>query len=300
MDALPQPLLLLGEDSRIGFANLAAAKLVGSAPEAMVGKTLKALIDLHCLAGPPQLADGRGAQSTKSRMYELIRRDGERHVVQFSRRRAELAPGYIGSVVTMVDCTQHYERLSKLEEQSSSDYLTSLVNRREFERRLARVVQRAASEPGCNALIFIDLDNFKSVNDRLGHLAGDYVLKQVADVLAKGVRERDTLARLGGDEFGLLMEHCPLSEGLSIANVLQSSLGRHRFVWQDHELRITASMGLTAISADNAEIELVWSEADNACYDAKHNGGNQVCAHARHNHVLTGFPNQQRASAVIS
>ncbi|MCI0733720.1 MAG: diguanylate cyclase, partial [Methylococcaceae bacterium] len=125
--------------------------------------------------------------------------------------------------------------------QASHDSLTGLVNRAELERRLARVLAGAdAEEP--HALLYLDLDQFKLVNDTCGHMAGDELLRQLPVVLEGPLRKRDTLARLGGDEFGILLEHCPEDQALRIAQQLVEAIEEFPFAWEDKRFTIGASI----------------------------------------------------------
>lgn len=161
--------------------------------------------------------------------------------------------------------------------QSSHDLLTGLVNRWEFERRLKVALSSAKTDNQQHSLCYLDLDQFKIVNDTCGHAAGDELLRQVTALLQKQVRATDTLARLGGDEFALLLNRCPLIQSLRIANALRKSLREFRFIWQDQTFTIGVSIGLVAIKADTLDLSGILSAADMACYAAKNAGRN--CVH---------------------
>src|SRR4030066_1640583 len=137
-----------------------------------------------------------------------------------------------------------------LSHQATHDQLTGMVNRREFERRLTRgVAHMRADHDGDAALCYLDLDQFKVVNDTCGHAAGDELLHQISALLQEKMRHRDTLARLGGDARGMLLEHCPLDQALRIANELREVVQDFRFVWQDRTFSVGASIGVVALTA---------------------------------------------------
>ncbi len=159
---------------------------------------------------------------------------------------------------------------------SRHDGLTGLINRWEFEQHLEQTLYSAKTHNQQHSLCFLDLDQFKIVNDTCGHAAGDELLRQVTALLQKQVRATDTLARLGGDEFGLLLNQCPLSQSLRIANALRQSLQEFRFSWQDKTFTIGVSIGLVSINADSLDLSNVLSAADMACYAAKNAGRNRV------------------------
>ena len=172
------------------------------------------------------------------------------------------------------------ENEQRLEWQASHDPLTGLVNRREFERRVERVVQRQFQSPEqeIHVLCFMDLDQFKPVNDTCGHAAGDELLRQVTALLRSQIRTADVLARLGGDEFGLLLHHCPVAQAVDLADSLRQSIHDFRFVWQDKVFAIGVSIGLVKLDATSEANSAgkAFNAADAACYTAKHQGRNRV------------------------
>ena len=163
-----------------------------------------------------------------------------------------------------------------LEYQASHDALTALVNRQEFERRLNRVIETARTDGAEHALCYLDLDQFKVINDTCGHEAGDELLRRLGDLLQQRTRKRDTLARLGGDEFGVLMEHCSLTQAQRVANGLRETVEGFRFIWEDRSFDIGVSIGLVSITEVTESMPNILSAADRACYAAKDNGRNRV------------------------
>ncbi len=160
--------------------------------------------------------------------------------------------------------------------QASHDALTGLVNRRQFDRYLEQAVNSATISNAPSCLCYLDLDQFKVVNDTCGHIAGDELLRQVTALLQAQVRSIDILARLGGDEFGLLLHNCRLEQAASIANALRESIEAFRFIWEDKTFRIGVSIGLVGIDDDDCSMSKILSAADVACYAAKNQGRNRV------------------------
>jgi len=154
--------------------------------------------------------------------------------------------------------------------------LTGLVNRREFEIRTEQAIETAQREGVQHALCYLDLDQFKVVNDTCGHIAGDELLKRLAGLLQARIRESDTLARLGGDEFGVLLEACPLNKAKEIAEDLRSVIKGYRFEWEDQTFEVGVSIGLVAIVPGIGSLADVLSAADAACYVAKEQGRNRT------------------------
>jgi diguanylate cyclase (GGDEF)-like protein len=160
--------------------------------------------------------------------------------------------------------------------QATHDTLTQLANRRQFEAVAARHLASAHAEGRRHAVLFIDLDQFKVVNDTCGHLAGDALLRELARVLAATMRRADTLARLGGDEFAVALEGCDLVHAQRIAAQMLAAIRAFRFSWQGRVFTLGASIGVAEIGPGSADLEGVLSAADTACYLAKDKGRNQV------------------------
>ncbi len=174
------------------------------------------------------------------------------------------------------DVTREYELTEQLSYQASHDALTGLINRREFERRTERLLAVIRQDKDEHALCFMDLDQFKIVNDTCGHAAGDELLRQLSQVLQGAVRHRDTLARLGGDEFGVLMEHCTLEHAHRVAASLQHAVQDFQFIWGEHSFMVGVSIGLVAITEVTQNITELMKNADAACYMAKDLGRNRI------------------------
>lgn len=160
--------------------------------------------------------------------------------------------------------------------QASHDALTGLINRREFEQRLERTLLTALQQGREHALCYMDLDQFKVINDSCGHAAGDELLRQLALLLKGNLRERDTLARLGGDEFALLLENCSIPDALEVADTFRAEVQRFRFKWGDRIFSVGMSVGMVAINAESGTAASLMSAADAACYVAKDRGRNQI------------------------
>jgi diguanylate cyclase (GGDEF)-like protein len=159
---------------------------------------------------------------------------------------------------------------------SAHDKLTGLINRYEFQTRVERAIRHAQTQSVTHALLHIDIDRFKSVNDTCGQNAGDELLQELAQLLLSSVRKRDTLSRLGGDEFGMLLENCPLEKAVQIAANLVESIGSFHFTRANNTFRQGISIGVVPIDRDSADSAAAMSAADSACYLAKESGGNQV------------------------
>jgi len=165
---------------------------------------------------------------------------------------------------------------ARLRYHATHDSLTGLFNRHEFERRAKRLISTTQNSKGEHALCFMDLDQFRVVNDTCGHIAGDELLRQLAHVLQDAMRNDDILARLGGDEFGILMENCTENQAHRAIIALQNTIQGFQFSWHRNSFHIGASIGLVAISETTSGITELLKQADAACYMAKDLGRNRI------------------------
>ena len=191
---------------------------------------------------------------------------------------------------------------ARLTYQASHDVLTGLINRREFEQRLERLLQSALQQGREHVLCYMDLDQFKVINDTCGHAAGDELLRQLALLLRANLRERDTLARLGGDEFALLLENCSVEDALEVVDAFRADVQRFRFKWGDRVFAVGMSVGVVAVTRDSGSTASLLSAADSACYLAKDHGRNQIHVYesrdtdlARHRGEMQWMARIQRA-----
>jgi len=182
----------------------------------------------------------------------------------------------IGAVMVLHDVSQARRLTKQLSYQASHDALTGLYNRRMFEEVLQSALLNVQEEDRHHALCYVDLDQFKIVNDTSGHMAGDELLRQLAALMQGCIREVDTLARLGGDEFGVLLENCPISKASVVADKIRQAVKDFRFSWQGKAFEVGASIGVVSISAENVDMASIMSAADVACYAAKDMGRNRI------------------------
>ncbi|MDD1621802.1 MAG: EAL domain-containing protein [Methylococcaceae bacterium] len=174
------------------------------------------------------------------------------------------------------DITETRRLTEKIAYQASHDELTGLVNRRQFDIHIQNLVAQAQIDNSTHVLCYLDLDQFKVVNDTGGHLAGDELLRQLGEILRHNVRKIDVLARLGGDEFGILMTHCTLDQALLAGEKLRNVIRDFQFAWENRSFSVGVSIGLAAINRSSGNAVNILKEADAACYAAKDKGRNRV------------------------
>lgn len=179
--------------------------------------------------------------------------------------------GYIGCTK---DVTARVRETLRIAHHASHDDLTGVINRREFESRLSRIIENQSDSSQPYTLCFVDLDKFKVVNDTAGHQAGDQLLRDVTGIMRSFVRDTETLGRLGGDEFGLLLE-ADAEGAVQIAERIIDAVSQYTFVWCDEQFKIGASVGIASLTIKTKSADEALAQADNACYAAKDNGRNQ-------------------------
>ena len=183
----------------------------------------------------------------------------------------------IGSVMVFHDVSKESRLFRQISYQASHDALTGLINRREFENRLGTALDSIRSNAEeTHALLYIDLDQFKVVNDTFGHTAGDALLRQLSEQIQAQIRSSDLFSRLGGDEFGILLERCNEERAVEVAESIRGSIEGFRFEWQDSFTTVRCSIGVVLVTSENADVAGVMSSADVACYSAKDMGRNQI------------------------
>ena len=204
----------------------------------------------------------------------LVRLDGREFAIEDSAAPIRnLQDDVVGVVLVFHDVTRAREMATRLSWQASHDVLSGLFNRMAFEERLRLLLQSPAdSGTDAHVLLYIDLDQFKVVNDIAGHMAGDEMLKQISGIMQQQVRDTDLLARLGGDEFGVILTHCDLAHARRIADSIHQALDALRFRWNERVFHVGASIGVLEFRTGQHTITELMSAADIACYAAKNAG----------------------------
>ena len=222
------------------------------------------------------LNEGRVISLVESSL--LVSRNGEEVPVQDSAAPIRDRIGnVVGAVMTFHDVSKETRLFRQLSYQAAHDPTTGLINRREFENQLVTAQRRAAENAEtCSALLYMDLDQFKVVNDTFGHAAGDELLCKVTEIVQNNVRSTDVVARLGGDEFGVLLDGCDQARAMDVAESIRRDVEDQKFEWQNAFTNVRCSIGVVIINQESANAPSLMSLADVACYSAKDKGRNQV------------------------
>ncbi|RME35728.1 MAG: diguanylate cyclase [Gammaproteobacteria bacterium] len=300
--SVDEALLLLDPRGRILDANGTACVMSGLSLEQLLQRPLQQAFRLQDEGQGLPLPDPvaiclKEKGSVDGPEDAILKLDGERTLpVEY-----HLTPriGQDGEVLDMVmvlrDVTERRRQARRLSWHATHDPLTGLINRREFERRLGKLVRHAELHGTVHALCYLDLDHFKEVNDRSGHEAGDELLRGLTRALQGRIRATDTFARLGGDEFGILFYNCTPEKALQLAQGLRRTVEEYDFRWQGVEHRTGASIGLTLIDQRRRPMAELMREADRACYLAKHAGRNRVHLFQAGDEATTGTVQEETA-----
>ncbi|MEO1400324.1 MAG: EAL domain-containing protein [Cyanobacteria bacterium J06635_1] len=268
---------------RIEYLNPAAETLTGWALSTVKGRPLAAVFQIVDEATRTPLTNPvsqvlQAGQTVNVNDYPLLLdRDAREYGINCSAAPIHNCDRQImGVVIVFRDVTQSRQLAQKLSWQANHDALTGLVNRSRFEHDITEALQALRQPPLTHILCYLDLDQFKIVNDTCGHNAGDELLRQVSTILKNQVRTSDIVARLGGDEFGILLKDCSLAQAQVIADALRAAVRSFRFVWEEKTFSIGVSIGLVTLDDDGQSLVDVMSAADVACYAAKESGRNRV------------------------
>jgi diguanylate cyclase (GGDEF)-like protein/PAS domain S-box-containing protein len=257
-------LLRVGSGQALGKHYREVLRLVDEATGESLGDLVRMCLTLD--AGTVHVDEGM-----------LLQDDGSRYHLKVTAAPMRDHFGHVvGAVLALHDITEVMGMARQLSYQASHDMLTGLYNRRVFEKRTEEKLREAQAGGGSSVLFYMDLDQFKVVNDTCGHQAGDELLGQIAQLMQQRVRDTDVLARLGGDEFGVLLEHCPLDKACLIAEGIRAAVRDYRFAWDDKSFDIGVSIGVVPIVADSGNLADVLAAADAACYVAKDHGRNRI------------------------
>jgi diguanylate cyclase (GGDEF)-like protein/PAS domain S-box-containing protein len=270
-------------EGRVRFLNHIAEQLTGWTAEQAGGVSIADVVALadETSGAPienPALRCLRLRQAIGVSSHDqLVTRDGRRCAVEDSSAPIWSRDGHVlGAVMVLRDVSHERQLAHQISWQAAHDALTGLINRRSFETAVGDALRSAKSDNHHHALLYMDLDRFKVVNDTCGHGAGDVLLKTLARMLQGHMRESDVLARLGGDELGVLLAYCPLPRALKLAEDIRRTVKEFRFVWTERVFELGISIGLVEINADSKSTSELLVAADQACYLAKEQGRNRV------------------------
>lgn len=268
---------------RVNYLNPVAEQLTGWTNAAAQQQPLMRVFTVvnettrQAIKNPADICLRTGSNVTLGAQSLLINRNGEEFPVEDSAAPIRDPDGSIIGVVLVFHDVSHERHMARqISWQSTHDTLTDLSNRTDFETHLAELVQRAESIGHQHVMLYLDLDQFKVINDTCGHVAGDELLKQLSDRLHDLLPEQALLARLGGDEFGILLPNTTQQQGIAESEAILSSLHEFNYHWDDNAFDISVSIGLVPITGAHQSPSVIMSAADVACYVAKDLGRDRL------------------------
>ncbi|QKC81809.1 EAL domain-containing protein [Mesorhizobium sp. NZP2077] len=284
--SIGQAVISTGRDGRLDYMNPVAEKLLACPFSSAKGKPIASLfrlVDKDTSVEEPRLIESLLAgepRRSSARPQLLQRSDGSVVPVALTGAPLLVSGEVVGAVLAFHDMTREEGYIERLSWQASHDALTGLANRRDFESRLERTIVELKGQPRQHALMYLDLDQFKLVNDTCGHAAGDQLLRQISALLTHELRPGDVLARLGGDEFGVLLVDSDCETAADIAERLRTAVQDMHFAWDGRPFNTSVSIGMVQIADAQVTIEEALRAADVACYMAKEKGRNRVQIHS--------------------
>lgn len=285
LDATAEGVFGVDTEGICTFINRAALIMLGYEKKEVLGKNVHLLFHHTEQDGTPyrqperKCLSCRTYKSGKSHLAinELLwHKNGDSFPVEISSYPIIEQDTIKGAAILFRNLTETRDMERKVTFLTTHDCLTGLINRYEFERRLEEAIESAHYYNFEHVLCYLDVDQFKVINDTCSHKAGDALLRELGSLLMHTIRKEDSFARLGGDEFGLLLKQCPLEKANRVINKIQNTVEAFRFVWKDRTFAVSFSIGMVVISKDTQSRELAMSAADSACYMAKEGGRNRA------------------------
>ncbi|MDN3697595.1 EAL domain-containing protein [Vibrio cortegadensis] len=271
-----QPVMMVTLDSnnRIQQVNQFTEKLLGYPQGKLLGQRLRvfyndenAIIPRHVLLQPKQAMEGVWRR-------EIQYRHADGHTIWV---RENIRPLHDSGELLIVgeDISETYALSEKLEYQAQYDLLTNTYNRNHFDIELKKALLEVENHMRTHAMLFLDLDQLKVINDTAGHDAGDAAIKFCAKVLEEVLPYNSILSRMGGDEFAVLLKDCTEFDAIKVARNIISTLGDQVFTWEEIKLNLTCSIGVRLIDHTVTSSQMVHAQADTACHAAKEEGRNR-------------------------
>ncbi len=286
LQSIGDAVITTGIDGRVQFLNGGAESLTGWLNRDASGVHLNEVLAIRIderkgwIRDPLNFFYQKRESFQKERVVvEYCSRDGDIGLVEFNVSPIESGGEAFGHVLVLREVTEQEELRKEIEFQARHDDLTGIYNRWEFENRFRAMLEESAEEDSTHILMFLDLDQFKLVNDTCGHHCGDELLRQLTAKFGACLDNEAILARLGGDEFGVLLKDCSVEQGMAVAEALRDSVRKFRFAWEGRTFQIGVSIGIVPVVSPFGSIHHLMKLADVACYLAKERGSNSIRLH---------------------
>jgi len=286
LNSISDSVVTTDKDGVIEFMNPAAYKLLANKKGVAEGRYFSDVFHLLSIESRDKVIDlvAWCLESENKRCpaieFYLKIESGKEYIIEAMLSALFDVKGNANGVVILIrDITASKERSNELSYLAQHDMLTGLVNRREFESRMERLLEDARLNEHQHVMFYLDLDHFKIVNDECGHAAGDKVLKLLSEEFKNHLRKDDCIGRLGGDEFGVLLVNCDVSNAQAVGEKMRKDIDNFEFKWQDKSYKLGVSIGIVAITQKAESVESLIEQADTSCYIAKQKGRNRVHLH---------------------
>jgi Amt family ammonium transporter len=278
LSSVDDAVILLDATGRIEFVNLAAESMTGYNGQKVTGRPLTEVYQVfnESVMGKDPMPYHK-IISSQGEQLVLKHREGLSLSIQQSVTSLRDGEGDVeGFIIVFKDTSQSRKLAAQLNWQSSHDPVTRLYNRTEFDRQLTALLNQPSDDASVHCLLYLDIDRFKIVNDNCGHAAGDELLRQLAMLIKRSIRNSDLIARLGGDEFGILLTQCSIEVAERIADSIRRSIQGFRFLYGNKHFSQSVSIGMVPIDEQSCDLEQILSFADTACFSAKEEGRNKI------------------------
>ncbi|MCG7894049.1 MAG: EAL domain-containing protein [Candidatus Thiodiazotropha taylori] len=267
----PFGIVTLSTDHQVGIINRNAVYLLGHESSEPID-----LIDTHSSIVFEHVPELLSAFQKWKKNSQIVEQEFYKVKINQNIVNIKIRALFNGALIIIEDFTKTAELEELLTIRATHDKLTSLPNRSEFEERAHRAIAHAVKQAEIGAVLFIDLDRFKPINDTAGHAAGDALLRKIADILENSIRSRDIVARIGGDEFAVLLENCPIDSATEIAHKIRKKINNFVFSYDENVFKIGASIGVSQFGYPGDDLTTILNSADNACQIAKNQGRNNI------------------------
>ncbi|MES9954772.1 MAG: EAL domain-containing protein [Candidatus Thiodiazotropha sp. 6PLUC2] len=278
LSSVEDAVILLAANGRVEFVNLAAESMTGFQSNQITGRSLTDVYQVYDeSAHSSEMLGLKQILADQCRQLVLTHREGLSIPIQQTITRLKADDGTLdGIVVVFKDTSQSRKLAAQLSWQASHDPVTRLYNRAEFDRRLSHLLEETVFDEERHCLLYLDIDRFIVVNDNCGYAAGDELLRQLAALIKRSIRNSDLLARLGGDEFAILLSQCTVEAAETIAEKIRRAVHGFRFAWAGKTYAQSISIGMIPIDNHSQSVEQILGFADIACQTAKEEGRNKI------------------------
>ncbi len=278
LDSISNPVIVVDSRECIKLANPGAERLFGEKQEALIDTSIHELLILYSNRQATRIVNISQLLTRKLSMSSMFFCDAGKNLIELEFSASpmiDVVAEDVGFVIILKDVSEDRKLRRKLSYEGSHDQLTGFLNRTAFEQKFENLVTEDNGALPQHVFAYLDIDQFRTVNETCGSAAGDLLLKQISSIIKKQMRQSDVLSRLSGDEFGFIMPFFEMERALPTIQKIIIEIQHSRFVWNDQEYRVTASIGVMAFGRQSDEYADHYSKVSTACFLAKQNGGNQ-------------------------